>query len=125
MSPDENSKDSDESGFITVTPAEYQEVKKNQKLETASSKAQSKNSTFVQFRIKPDEAKFLSDAATALYNEGVIKAPTISALAKSCFFTQMNQWLLIQQKDAMIIEHCKRMNQLRSSVSSGISYVPW
>jgi hypothetical protein len=52
--------------------------------------------------------------------------PTISALAKSCFYTQINQWLLIQQKNAMIIEHNKRMKELQASVSSGpsFSYAP-
>ena len=126
-----DSKDSDESRFFTVTSAEYRILKKIwekklQKLETPSSKAESKNHTFVQFRIKPEEVELLSNIAKTLHNEGAIKAPTISALAKSCFITQINIWLLIQQKNAMIIEHDKPMKQLQPSVSSGtsFSYVP-
>ncbi len=100
--------------------------KKHQQLETPPSKNQSKSSTFVQFRIKSDEADILSNAAITLFNEGAIKAPTISALAKSCPYTQMNQWLLIQQRNAMMIEHDKRMKQSQASVSGGLpfSYLP-
>jgi hypothetical protein len=55
-----DSKDSDESRFFTVTAAEYRIFekiweKKIQKLKTPSSKAESKNHTFVQFRIKPEQ----------------------------------------------------------------------
>jgi len=124
-------KDSNKSMFFTA--AEYCILEKireknHQKLETSSSKAKSKNHTFIQFRIKPKEVELLSNIATTLYNERAIKAPTLSALAKSCFYTQINQWLLIQQKSDMIVEHDKRMRELQASASTGpsfsYSYVP-
>ena len=122
-----DSKDSNKSSFFTVTAVEYRILEKiweknHQKLETPSPKAKSKNHTFVQFRIKPEEVGLLSNIAKTAHNQGAIKAPTISALAKSCFYTQTNQWLLIQQKNAMIIEHNKRMKELQASVSSGPSF---
>lgn len=66
--------------------------------------------TFVQFRISLDEFASLSPITKQAVNEGKIKAPTISTLARASLITMANWKLRIDQANAEIKEdfNCKQ-----------------
>ncbi|MGC2684589.1 MAG: hypothetical protein WA323_22240 [Candidatus Nitrosopolaris sp.] len=49
-----------------------------------------------------------------VFDAGQIKSPTVSALAKASMYTQVNQFLMIAQKNTELLEHDKRMRRLQA-----------
>ncbi|MFY9796739.1 MAG: hypothetical protein WB988_17425 [Candidatus Nitrosopolaris sp.] len=80
----------------------------------------------IQFRISVQEYQVFSNICKLLYEQKAIKALTVSALARACLFSQINQWLAIQQKNAEIITYDKRMKELQATVARKThgAYVP-
>jgi hypothetical protein len=62
-------------------------------------------SNFVQFRVSEAELQEMTRIASLLYEKKIIKKNSISALAKACTFTQLNQFIAIENKQRMIQEY--------------------
>ena len=71
-------------------------------------------SNFVQFRISDTEMKEMTRIASLLSEKKIIKKNSISMLAKACTFTQINQFITIENKQRMMQEY-DRLKQLERS----------
>jgi hypothetical protein len=70
--------------------------------------------SFVQFRISIPEYDIYAQVAQELYKQGDIKAPTISALAKSSLVTQVNLWFQIEKQNLRIMEEEEKRKKLQA-----------
>jgi hypothetical protein len=79
-------------------------------------------SNFVQFRVSDSELQEMTRIASLLYEKKIIKKNSISMLAKACTFTQINQFIAIENKQRMIQEY-DRLKQLeRSNCQIGVAH---
>lgn len=60
--------------------------------------------TFIQFRVTAEEYRFLEKFAISLHSKEAIAKPTVSALAKSCLFSQVNSYVRALEQDYKIQE---------------------
>lgn len=81
---------------------------------TATSKKRPPKETFVQFRISLDEFASLFPIAKQAFNEGKIKAPTISALARASLMTMANLKLKIDEENERIREADRKRMELQA-----------
>lgn len=85
--------------------------------ETAKTTAIVKESNagiFVSFRVPPSDYQEFQRIATITYQQGQIRAPTVTALAKACLYTQTNLYHMIEQQNLEIVEYDKKLKQLQA-----------
>jgi hypothetical protein len=72
---------------------------------------------FVSYRIPPSDYQSMGVIAKHLHAMGKIKSPTVSALAKSCLYTQVNLFMLIEAQNQQAIQYDKQMKDLQESIA--------
>ncbi|MGA8084922.1 MAG: hypothetical protein WB988_23970, partial [Candidatus Nitrosopolaris sp.] len=69
---------------------------------------------FVSYRVPPNDFAEFQRIAILVHKQGFLKAPTVTALAKACLYTQCNLYLEGERKNLEIIEYDKKMKQLQA-----------
>jgi hypothetical protein len=79
--------------------------------------------TFFQGRITLEEYEKLLPLAQECFNNGVIKKPTISALARSCLMTQANIYFQNELRNEQIRQADERRKQLQAMTKEAPSKI--
>lgn len=69
---------------------------------------------FVSFRVPPSDYQEFQRIATIVHQQGHLKAPSVTALAKASLYTQANQYLLTERENNRIIEYDKKRKELQA-----------
>ncbi len=65
-------------------------------------------SQFVQFRLSPQEYETFQRVANMLHEQKILKNNSVASLVRTCAFTQVNQWLMIEAKQKAIEEYDRK-----------------